>query len=431
MPEAPGSQDERMDRMDRVNAGLRLLAALATLSYPLLDATDNLQYGEQVLVAVLVFIGYSAVLYAVVWRSLVARSKKSNFYVIAAITDLVFAAYIIWLTGGAESPFFRALYLWVAMLAFLFGMRGGGIASVIAMVILATFLVQSEQPLKAWESLVKLGGLFMHGPLIGGLVDINRRRARAFERANRAYEDAHSQLQREQSHTLRLEKLTSMGLIAAGLAHEINNPLQGAIGAVQALRGGKLSAPREEAYLEVVETALTRVRGTVVTLLNYSRKGPVSTSRVEVRVAVEQALTLLNSMVTSARVTVRNDLDGSEAVQVIADRARLQQALTNVLMNALHAAGHNGLITIEERRRSGQVGVRIADDGPGIAPEDMVKVCDPFFTTKPLGVGTGLGLAITLRILRDHGGDLDVESPPGGGAQVTLWMPAYEETRSC
>jgi signal transduction histidine kinase len=428
--EVAGLERAGFDRIDRVNGGLRVLAALATLSYPLLDTPKGAEVGDQVLYAVLVFAGYSVLLYAAFWRLFVQEAVKSRFYIIAALTDLVFTVYVIWLTGGASSPFFRALYLWVAMLAFFFGMRGGVIASSVALVVLTMFLVRADVPLKAWESLVKLGGLVMHGPLIGGLVDAKRRRGRALERVNKAYEEALIQLKTEQSHTLRLQKLTSMGLIAAGLAHEINNPLQGAIGAVQALRRGNLSLEREETYLEVVETGLARVKGTVVTLLDYSRKGMVSKSRMEVRAAVEQAVSLLKPVLESANVTLNNEVNSVDVV-VIADKSRLQQALANVLMNAIHAAGDRGLITIALSRATGKVGIRITDDGPGIATEDMDKVCDPFFTTKPVGVGTGLGLAITLRILKDHGGDLQLQSKPGKGAVVTLWLPQDEELPIC
>ncbi|MDP6943736.1 MAG: ATP-binding protein, partial [Myxococcota bacterium] len=137
-------------------------------------------------------------------------------------------------------------------------------------------------------------------------------------------------------------------------------------------------------------------------------------------------VSLLKPVLESANVTLCNEV-GSQDVMVVADDSRLQQALANVLINALHAAADEGCITIALVRAPGQVGIQISDDGPGIAAQDLDKVCDPFFTTKPVGVGTGLGLAISLRILQDHGGDLRIQSELGEGTAVTLWLPQNED----
>jgi signal transduction histidine kinase len=416
---AAGLEQSGFDRMDRVNGGLRILAALTILSYPLFY--DHSQ--RKVLFAVLGFVGYSAALYLGLWRPIVKRFSKAHFYVLTAAIDLVFTVYIIWITGAAVSPFFRALYLWVAMLAFFFGLRGGSIASMVAMLILTYFLMQSPTAVGTWERLIKLGGLVMHGPLIGRLVDIMRRRALELEQAQ-------AQLLKEQSHTLRLEKLTSMGLIAAGLAHEINNPLQGAVGALHALRRDSLPEERRAPYLDIVEVALERMRVTIAGLLDYSRKGPVSTSRIAVSEAVEQALMLLSPMFNKAGVRIDNRVAGLQDL-ISADRSRLQQALTNVLINALHASKRGGQVEVSLTRREGRLGICISDQGAGIPREHLDQVCDPFFTTKPTGVGTGLGLAITLRILQNHGGDLELANNVGKGASVTLWLPGSDGEGSC
>ena len=137
---------------------------------------------------------------------------------------------------------------------------------------------------------------------------------------------------------------------------------------------------------------------------------------------VASCIRLLQPLERKKDLSVKSHIATGEVV-VEADRTQLMQALVNVLMNSIQAAPRGGVIAVRARPEEARVGIRIEDNGGGIPPEVLSKVCDPFFTTKPEGEGTGLGLAITLGIARAHGGDLAIESELGKGTAVTLWLP--------
>ena len=416
---------EGLERVDAVNGSIRVLACGVTLAYPWFgEAASSPLMTSGVLNAVFVFMAYSILLYLLCWRPLVRRDKRL-FYFVAAVLDFIFAMYLIYITGGAESPFFRALYLWVAMLAFFFGVRGGGVASIVAVLALVFFDEELGGGLGLWEYLAKVGGILMHGPLIGSLVDANMRRAAAIEEARVEIERKNKELVEEQNLTLRAQKLSSMGVMAAGLAHEINNPLQGALGAIKALESGKLPHARVRSYQNIVSESLYRIQKTVESLLMYARKGVVSAGPVDLVGISMVSRELLAPMLDKKHVKVTVDVPPG-LFRVLANGARLTQAVTNVLMNAVQAVSDGGHIRIAMVRDDSRLGVSIADDGPGISAEDADLICDPFFTTKASGQGTGLGLAVTLRVVQDHGGELKIDSNEMGGARVTMWFPTVD-----
>ncbi len=405
---------------DRAYAGLRAAALGAGLAYAALSPGAE---RAAVARAMAVFVLYTALLYALLFRPLMRRSREA-FYFTAAAVDLAFAAELIAMTGGAASPFLRALYLWVAMLAFSFGLKAGTAASAAALCVFVGFHAAARGVTDWFSAGAGAGGVLMHGPLIGYLTDRERQRSEALREARDRVAEANLRLQEEQAKLVQAEKLSSIGLLASGVAHEINNPLSGVRGCVRALREEAVPPERRREYFETIEDGLARMEVTVRGLLDFARQRPPMATLQDAWEVAESCARLLAPLTRAKGMEVENRI-APGALRVFADRTQLMQALVNVLMNAVHAVPEgSGRVSVEACEGQGRLGIRVADNGGGIPRELLGKVCDPFFTTKPAGEGTGLGLAITLGIARSHGGDLSIESDEGQGTRVTLWLPA-------
>jgi PAS domain S-box-containing protein len=238
----------------------------------------------------------------------------------------------------------------------------------------------------------------------------------------RELSDAYQRLREEQEKLIRAEKLSSLGVLASGVAHEINNPLSGVMGLVKALRDGAVAEARKEQYFSTILDGLERMRLTVQGMLDYARLRPPSRAAFDAREMIESCLRLI------APATRKKDLAVEVAVPsgraLLADRSQLMQAVVNVVMNAVYVAPTGSAIRVALADAAGRVGICVTDEGPGIADPDLDRICDPFYTTKPEGEGTGLGLAITQNILAAHGGGLALDSAVGRGTTVTLWIAA-------
>lgn len=246
----------------------------------------------------------------------------------------------------------------------------------------------------------------------------------ALRRAHRELQEANDRLLEEQAKQLRAEKLSSIGLLASGMAHEINNPLMGIISCVKALREGSINTDRREDYFEAVRDGLERIQMTVRSLLDYARQRPPAPEAIAPIELIDACLRLLSPAIRKKDLQITTRVH-DPALMLFADRSQLMQALANLVLNAIYALSPRGHIVVSAERIGERVALSVADDGPGIEPEVMHKVCDPFFTTKPIGEGTGLGLAVTLGIARAHKGDLEIKSIVGQGTEVVLWLPVH------
>lgn len=240
-------------------------------------------------------------------------------------------------------------------------------------------------------------------------------------RDQQAVAELNQRLLEEHAKLLRAERLSSIGLISAGIAHEINNPLCGVMALVKSLRDRQLPPDKVKEYLCTIQDGLERMRGTVTGLLDFARERPLSMTAVPVADAVEECLRLAGSALRQKQLVVQNDLRPD--TMVTADRPRLLQVILNLLLNAVYAAPPGGRITLWASCDGMRTGITVADNGAGIPQSILERVCDPFFTTKPTGQGTGLGLAIASNIVKQHKGELSIKSRPGEGTAVTVWLP--------
>jgi PAS domain S-box-containing protein len=222
---------------------------------------------------------------------------------------------------------------------------------------------------------------------------------------------------------LQNEKLTSLGLLAAGVAHEVNTPLAVISNYIQMLaKQIPPDDPRQKTIDRIVKQTF-RASEIVNNLLNFSRTGGAELAEVDLNDVLEETLTLVQHPFKTAQVTViKNYKD--ELPPVLGSMTRLQQVFLNLLMNARDAMPGGGMLEVRTTARNGSVEVELTDNGAGIPPEHLHKIFDPFFTTKPTGRGTGLGLSVSYGIIKEHAGKVDVKSTPGKGTSFRLEFPA-------
>jgi PAS domain S-box-containing protein len=240
-------------------------------------------------------------------------------------------------------------------------------------------------------------------------------------------------------HELQLmqaEKLSSIGVLAAGVAHEINNPLSSVAGYAEALlrrfkdEYALVEDPRFDVfpkYLEVIIRESYRCKGVIDCLLSFSRKSDGSVSNVNINDILNEVLELVRYKSRYERIEIRTNLQ-DDLPDIIADPAGLRQVCMNLLINAHQAISGAGLVEITTKMTNqSMVMFQIRDSGCGISKDAIDQIWDPFFTTKNVGQGLGLGLAITYNIIKRLGGEISVESRIDKGSKFTVRMPACQK----
>lgn len=218
------------------------------------------------------------------------------------------------------------------------------------------------------------------------------------------------------------ERLSSIGLLAAGVAHEVNNPLAGVMACLKALEENRVAASRRPEYFAVARQALERIHQVVRGLEEYARLPPSRPAQVDIRTLIDTCVDLITPWLHQKNLRLTLALP-EETCVVHVDPSQVTQALMNVLLNAMQASPQNGEVTISVTDHPDTVAIDVRDQGPGIPAEHLARICDPFFTTKDQGEGTGLGLTVTLGVVENHGGKLEFSCAEGQGTQVRMWLP--------
>jgi PAS domain S-box-containing protein len=227
------------------------------------------------------------------------------------------------------------------------------------------------------------------------------------------------------------EKLSSIGLLAAGVAHEINTPLTGVSSYTQMLLGMMAETDPKHALLQKIHRQTERATDIVGNLLNFSRTGTVTElTEVDVNAVLDLTLQLLEPQFRQSQVEIERAYDAS-LPRAFGNAGKLQQVFTNLLLNARDAIPDSGRIRIRTSTETDDsITIEIADSGIGIAPENVARIYDPFYTTKGVGRGTGLGLAVTYGIVQEHSGHITVSSAAGKGTTFRITLPtAHARTR--
>jgi two-component system NtrC family sensor kinase len=218
------------------------------------------------------------------------------------------------------------------------------------------------------------------------------------------------------------EKLASVGRMAAGIAHEINNPLTGLLTLEHLLKDEKGLSKKGREYLDIMYNETTRMREIVMGLLNFARESSAEMTPLDINEVIQKWLTLLRSQKEFDDIAIEEKL-AEGLPQVQGDANQLQQVLVNLSLNACEAMTDGGTLSISTREENKKVLVSIADTGCGIKAEHLEMIFDPFFTTRPVGKGTGLGLSVSYGIIRQHDGIMKVKSQEGQGTTFTFTLP--------
>jgi two-component system, NtrC family, sensor kinase len=250
------------------------------------------------------------------------------------------------------------------------------------------------------------------------------------------------QLEDTQAQLVQSEKMSAIGQLAAGVAHELNNPLGGILGYAQfTLEKLQKNVPEKTTakeiqsyirYLTDIETQSRRCKTIVQNLLRFSRSSrTVDFEELDVNRAIEDTVTFVEHQLHLNQIELQVHL-ATDLPRIQGNTGQLQQVFTNLIINAMHASPANSAITVTSRYSraigefAGAVEVLVVDHGSGIKEEHLKRIFEPFFTTKDIGKGTGLGLSVSYGIIKDHGGEITVTSTPGEGSVFTVVLPVQK-----
>ncbi len=226
---------------------------------------------------------------------------------------------------------------------------------------------------------------------------------------------------------LRTARLAELGTIAAGIAHEINNPLASIVACTDGLRRdhaeGRSDAARTDEYLAIIGKEAMRAQGITASMLRLAHPQQGRHEPVWLQQEIDELLRLFAHQARQAQVSISARVDPA-APAALGDAGALRQVILNLLRNALEASPRGGAIRLAVAPCTAGVAITVADQGPGVPAADADRIFEPFFTTKAPGAGTGLGLSIVHRIVQDHGGRIEVAAGPDGGAAFRVELPA-------
>lgn len=215
------------------------------------------------------------------------------------------------------------------------------------------------------------------------------------------------------------EKMASLGILTAGIAHEVNNPLGGMLNCVKTMRDNPEQTDLHQRYLPLLDKGLRQIENTMRQLLNFGRTEPLTLRKVDLNALIKECMELLQYKLKNITL----NLNVTVSKHYMLDAEAFKQIIINIGLNALQAMPHGGVLTVNCKQDNSSITISFEDTGTGIAENNLSHIFDPFFTTKDVGEGTGLGLAVTYSLVKKMGGDIDVQSVENTGTTFTIRIP--------
>lgn len=237
-----------------------------------------------------------------------------------------------------------------------------------------------------------------------------------------AISDMSHRIGQQQATIRHTDRLGTIGTLAAGVAHELGTPLNVVAGRAGLIAGGKLTDDEIVASAETIQSEARRMTAIIRQLLDFARQTPEPKGSLDLREVVARTCDLMSSIAKKSSVLIEPRIS-KDAVFVNGDSAQLQQVTTNLLSNAIAAMPGGGTVKVSLSQNDNVASISVTDTGTGIDPEQLDRIFEPFVTTKDVGQGTGLGLSIAYGIVKEHDGQIKVESDPGAGTTFHVLLP--------
>lgn len=326
----------------------------------------------------------------------------------------------------------RLYYLPIVLGGLWYGVRGGLGASLAASIIYAPHVVfqWGHHPGTNLEQYLEILLYNAIGLLTGVLSEREQAQTRRYQRAAVRLEESYERLRDQADQLLaaeeqlrRADRLSALGELSAGLAHEIRNPLGSIRGTAEIVRDGVPEESPLREFADILLREVDRLNGVVQDFLDFARPEQPREDRVDLNQLVDEVLALTSRMLVKGKIEVR--VERGDKVCCCGRAEQLRQVLLNLVINAHQAMPEGGTLSLGTQCDGQRVRLQVKDTGTGIAPENLERVFDPFYTTRK--DGTGLGLAITSRIISGHRGSISVDSTPGQGTVFTIELPCSED----
>ncbi len=318
--------------------------------------------------------------------------------------------------------FQRSYYVPVILAAYWFGVRGGLTAAALSAVAYAPHIESAwaENPPYTVSQYAEIVVFFALGAAVGIIATHERQLTNRYRGSAESLERANRELRESTEQLRRAERLSALGEIAAGLAHEIRNPLAGVKGALEIVSGRAAPGTPEAEFSSIATRELRRLEGLVQEFLDYARPRPPRLRLGAVSAIVSRVASLLGPQAERSGVVLATE--GSDAPrQLSMDPEQIEQVLVNVVLNAVQASPRGGRVSVRYGGTGEWYRIEVSDEGGGIPANARARIFEPFFTTKERG--TGLGLPISQRIVAAHGGEIRIASEEGKGTVVEIVLP--------
>lgn len=315
----------------------------------------------------------------------------------------------------------RAYYIPVLLAALWFGWRGGlAAASLAAMSYIPHIMMAwSFEPEYRNAQYIEIGMFFAIATLTGMLADHERAQRHKVEETARRLSEVYTQLQKSFEQLRRADRLSALGELSAGLAHEVRNPLGSIEGALQILGRRDLPEETRHEFMEMASREVARLKGLLTHFLEFARPQQPRVITSDVQLLLQSVAKLASETAKMAQVEIVVEVAALPAVSV--DPEQIRQVLLNLVINAVQAMLTPGRIRLYAVHSGEHVRIEVEDEGVGIPADDLERIFDPFFTTR--SNGTGLGLSIAYQIVNQHGGHIAAKRNPERGMTFTVTLP--------
>lgn len=318
--------------------------------------------------------------------------------------------------------FQRLYYLPIVFAAISFGWPGGLAAAACSgfCYIPHILMVWHTMPDYSANQYAEIVVFFLVGAVTGVLASRERKRREELQNTAEQLSKVYRDLQDSFEQLKRADRLSAIGQLSAGLAHEIRNPLASIEGAIDILERNPGSEEKRQEFFGIMKKECQRLKRLLTNLLDFAKPRPPRIQTVGINQIVESVVSLAGPIAERCGISLQTAIP-PDLPQVECDAEQLQQVILNLALNAVQAMSEGGQVTLAARKQDLQVLVVVKDEGCGIPPEDLDKVFDPFYTTKESG--TGLGLSVAHQIVNQHGGAITVEANPDRGMTFAILLP--------